>query len=128
MPNRRLLTTRLEQSINRARVDGGILVVAFTDLDRFKAVNDGAVHGYGDHVLKAVATAISRQLRVGDVLARQGGDEWVLASATLDRAAYERIDALRRRLADGVSVGGQNIYATDSFGVAFLPERWHQRG
>ena len=105
------------------QADGGILAVAFIDLARFKAVNDGAGHGYGDHVLKAVATAISWQLRVGDVLTRQGGDEFilVLASATSDRAAYERIDALRRRLADGVSVGGQNIYATASFGVAFYP-------
>ena len=54
-------------------------------------VNDGAGHGYGDHVLEAVATAIGRQLRVADVLARQGGNEFILmlAAATSDRAAYE---------------------------------------
>lgn len=124
LPNRRNLTRRLETSVRRAQEQGEVLAVAFVDLDRFKAVNDGAGHGYGDRVLKAVATAIARRLHPGDVLGRQGGDEFILliSSADSERDAYERIDGLRRGLAEGVTVNGEQVFATASFGVAFYPD------
>lgn len=123
LPNRRLLTQLLEESLKNQRHHQGLVAVAFIDLDRFKAINDGAGHGFGDRVLKAVAQSISRSLEPGDVLGRQGGDEFilVLAPAKTQQMASERVEALRVMLSDGLILDGQRVFATASFGVAFYP-------
>lgn len=124
LPNRRLLIQRLEEAVEQCNRDGGTLAVAFIDLDRFKAVNDGAGHSFGDRVLKAVATTISRQLSSGDVLGRQGGDEFILVlrSVNGEREAFDRLESLRRALDAGLLLDQQQVYATASFGVAFFPQ------
>lgn len=123
LPNRRLLTQLLEESLKNQRHHQGLVAVAFIDLDRFKAINDGAGHGFGDRVLKAVAQSISRSLEPGDVLGRQGGDEFilVLAPAKTQQMASERVEALRVMLSDGLILDGHRVFATASFGVALYP-------
>ncbi len=123
LPNRRLLTQFLEDSLKNQRHHQGFVAVVYIDLDRFKAINDGAGHGFGDRVLKAVAQSISRSLQPGDVLSRQGGDEFilVLAPAKTRLLAQERIEALRAMLSDGLVLDGRRVFATASFGVAFYP-------
>lgn len=127
LPNRRLLTERLEEALSQSPADHPLVAVAFIDLDRFKAVNDGAGHGFGDRVLRAVATELGRELQRGDVLGRQGGDEFilVLTSTNSPVEAQERIEAMRTRLAAGITIQGQPVFATASFGVAFYPEDGH---
>lgn len=84
LPNRLLMTSRLEAAVSR----GGCAVL-FLDLDRFKLVNDLHGHQAGDRLLVAVSTRLRPVLRQGDTLARFGGDEFaiLLASASADDAA-----------------------------------------
>lgn len=123
LPNRRLTTARLEQALAQAGNAGRSAAVAFIDVDRFKSVNDSAGHSFGDRLLKAVATSIGRSLLPGDVLGRQGGDEFILLmSSVVDtQAAWDRLEVVRRQLQDGLELDGQKIFATASFGVAMFP-------
>ncbi len=123
LPNRRLLTTRLEQSLMQAEESGHAVAVVFIDLDRFKSVNDAEGHTFGDRLLKAVAVCINRSLATGDVLGRQGGDEFILVMAPVDSGdeVRERLERIRRKMSDGVELDDQKIFATASFGAALFP-------
>lgn len=77
LPNRLLLTDRLEQAILRARRSNGHVAVAFIDLDGFKAINDQNGHDAGDHLLITLCSRMKAALRESDTLARLGGDEFV---------------------------------------------------
>ncbi len=78
LPNRLLLASRLEHSLERARRDGALCAVLCLDLDRFKAINDTLGHAAGDELLRQVAERIKLRLRDVDTLARVGGDELVV--------------------------------------------------
>jgi len=76
--NRREFEHRLERVVRRVRQDGSDSVLAFMDLDCFKAVNDAHGHTAGDHVLREVAALLAKSVRGRDTLARLGGDEFGL--------------------------------------------------
>jgi len=78
LPNRRLLNERLKHAINMERRDGRQLGLLMLDLDRFKAVNDSLGHLAGDELLQQVAARITARLRDVDMVARMGGDEFVV--------------------------------------------------
>jgi diguanylate cyclase (GGDEF)-like protein/PAS domain S-box-containing protein len=86
LPNRRLLVDRLQQAVAKTKRHGGILAVAYLDLDGFKAINDNLGHAMGDQLLKEVATRLKSCLRGGDTVARLGGDEFVILLSTVTHA------------------------------------------
>ncbi|HYQ50172.1 MAG TPA: EAL domain-containing protein [Pseudomonas sp.] len=78
LPNRTLLSDRIEQAIGKVAEQGGCFALMFIDLDGFKPVNDAFGHHVGDLLLKAVAVRLRGHLHSQDTLARIGGDEFVL--------------------------------------------------
>ena len=89
LPNRRLLIDRLQQALAaspRSKRHGALL---FIDLDNFKAINDTLGHDAGDLLLRQAAERLSSCVRVGDTVARQGGDEFVIMLMDLSMAEEE---------------------------------------
>jgi chemotaxis family two-component system sensor kinase Cph1 len=82
LPNRRLLIDRISAALTRTDRGGEELGILFCDLDDFKRVNDTAGHAAGDAVLIEAATRLQSVLRVGDSIARVGGDEFVVVLET----------------------------------------------
>ncbi|CAM3078962.1 histidine kinase [Pseudomonas floridensis] len=78
LPNRVLLTDRIEQAMKKVNEQGGCFALMFMDLDGFKPVNDAFGHHIGDLLLREVAARLRENLHRHDTLARIGGDEFVL--------------------------------------------------
>ena len=78
LPNRYLLNDRLKQAIAQTQREGGVVAVAFVDLDGFKLVNDSLGHSAGDGLLRTVTERIKSCLRESDTVARYGGDEFIV--------------------------------------------------
>ena len=97
--------------------------VCYLDLDRFKAINDTHGHQHGDRALAAVVAHLSSALRSGDLLARIGGDEFVVLAPDLDRPAASRLG--QRLIAEvrGIEqVDGVPCDLGVSIGIAFSHE------
>lgn len=78
LPNRRLLLSRIEHSMETVKREGGMLALLMLDLDRFKDVNDSFGHATGDELLQQVADRLTKRLRMVDTLTRLGGDEFTV--------------------------------------------------
>ncbi|TLS51305.1 EAL domain-containing protein [Paenibacillus antri] len=121
--NRRLLEESLDRAIERAAREGDHLSVMFLDLDRFKIVNDSMGHRFGDALLRQVSRRLVEAANGEGLIARQGGDEFVLL---LDGASEERARAVAERILDALQapfyVEGQEIFITPSMGVSVFPD------
>ena len=120
LPNRRALNERLSQEWSRLMRHGGHLSVIMADIDHFKNVNDQFGHPAGDEVLCQVARLLADGCRESDMLARYGGDEFVLvAPETTAQAATDFVERLRMSICTRpLEVHGRAIEVTASFGVA----------
>ncbi|WP_133478624.1 GGDEF domain-containing protein [Cognatilysobacter segetis] len=98
LPNRRSLERELSRMLARVQRDDRALVVAYIDLDAFKPINDRHGHEAGDRFLVAMARALETALRGGDLVARIGGDEFVVAGTVPRETADAAADVLRQRL------------------------------
>jgi predicted signal transduction protein with EAL and GGDEF domain len=78
LPNRETLRKRVAEACARADRSGSGVAVMFVDLDDFKMVNDTMGHAAGDTVLRDVATRLREAVRLGDTVARLGGDQFAL--------------------------------------------------
>jgi diguanylate cyclase (GGDEF)-like protein len=78
LPNRELLLDRFDQSIARARRDGGRLALLFVDMNNFKSINDTFGHAMGDQVLQLAARCMVSAVREVDTVSRHGGDEFLI--------------------------------------------------
>jgi diguanylate cyclase (GGDEF)-like protein/PAS domain S-box-containing protein len=126
LPNRILVEQQLDLALARARRADGAAALMFVDLDDFKEVNDRLGHGAGDRLLAAVATRLRGVLRDTDVLARQGGDEFLVLlsdltddpAAVAEKVAGKLLDALREPFV----VSGTEVRTGASLGVSVYPD------
>jgi diguanylate cyclase (GGDEF)-like protein len=123
LPNRALLTDRLNHAIARADRSGSLLAVMILDLDNFKEINDALGQAVGDQVLTEAARRLASCLRSIDTLARLGDDEFaVLLEGAAD---VEEISQVAQRLlmavAERAEVGGHELYLSASVGLAVYP-------
>lgn len=120
--NRRSFERELKRSVAYVKRYGVSAALIFLDLDGFKPVNDRHGHAAGDAVLKAVAAALVRQVRASDVVARIGGDEFVVLlwnvsgpEATAKAAALEQTI-----YSTPVQWGSSTLVVAASAGVALI--------
>jgi diguanylate cyclase (GGDEF)-like protein/PAS domain S-box-containing protein len=121
LPNRALFLDRLRHALRRAqRRKDYLFAVLFLDIDRFKVVNDSLGHASGDRLLVTIARRLELALRPGDSVARLGGDEFtVLLDDLRDAADVERVaERIQRELMSPFQIGGQELYASCSIGIA----------
>lgn len=115
--NRRALT---EAVLDRGPRTGDMAVL-YLDLDRFKAVNDQHGHHHGDAVLQAVAARLSRLVREGDLVARIGGDEFIVVVANMNAEAVAVLTSrIELAVTEPISVEGVTHRVGCSIGLSWL--------
>ena len=124
LPNRSLLSDRLQMAIAQAKRTGRGFSVLALDLDRFKKVNDALGHVVGDTLLRVAGERLRETLRNVDTLSRVGGDEFV---AVLPGAVTEaEIQTVARRMISNMQVPfeiqGHTLYVGASIGAATYPD------
>lgn len=123
LPNRRLMTDRLCQSMALCKRNGQELAVLYLDLDGFKHVNDTHGHDIGDALLIALSRRIVGKLRDTDTLARIGGDEFV--AVLVDVGQGERLKRVIKRIlracSEPVHIDGKRLEVSASIGVTTYP-------
>jgi diguanylate cyclase (GGDEF)-like protein len=122
--NRYGLQGRLQFALAQATRHGKGVSLAYIDIDNFKVINDSLGHAAGDEVLREVARRLQRNVRDGDTVARQGGDEFLIVfTDQADNAAAltPRLQLLREEVAQPICIGQQELRVTCSIGVAHCP-------
>jgi len=124
LPNRHLLGERVEEALVAARADGVQLAVLDLDLDRFKVINDGYGHPFGDRLLQGVTERLHGLLDDEATLARHGGDEFLVLLPRVEdaEAAHVVAQSLIDSLDDPFCVDGREVYLSASVGVSVFPQ------
>ena len=123
LPNRLLLSQRVDTAIQGARQSDTGFAILFLDLDRFKIINDSLGHPFGDRVLQLVAERLQACLRQTDMLCRLGGDEFVIY---LHGGGAEVAESVARRILDDMlkpfMLDGMGFSIQCSIGMSLYPQ------
>jgi diguanylate cyclase (GGDEF)-like protein len=123
LPNRTMLTERLEHSMAYAHRQGRFVAVLFLDLDRFKTINDTRGHAIGDELLRQVASRLRTVVRETDTVARAGGDEFIIVVGDVgDPASLLSVaNAVHAAFATPFQLENDEAFVSASIGVSVYP-------
>lgn len=124
LPNRILLSDRINQSLAHATRSDSKIALLFLDLDHFKVINDSLGHSIGDHMLCVISERLQRCVRAEDTVARLGGDEFTVLLTDIQesrdarRIAQKIIDALKQP----ITIENHELHITTSIGISIFPD------
>lgn len=127
LPNRRLMMQEFELLERDADHDQSLIALLYIDGDDFKSVNDSFGHNTGDEFIACFGHALTQSIRAGDMAARIGGDEFIIAAAGInsEKAGMQiknLINRIHQKLAEGWTIDGHHFAPTASVGIAFYPK------
>jgi diguanylate cyclase (GGDEF)-like protein len=124
LPNRRLLQELMTHSLHQSQRSGSKLALLFLDLDDFKIINDTKGHDFGDDVLNSVAFRLSECLRKSDILARIGGDEFIVLLENIENADQVKTAAekILNCFKEVFTIKGHDFTISTSIGISLYPE------
>ena len=133
LPNRIAIQEHLDLAIKRAERSGASVALMFIDLDNFKLVNDRFGHVAGDELLQAVGARLREAVRDSDVVARQGGDEFLILLPDLPqaerhspRAASSPVEVVAAKIHETLRspfiIEGAEIFISASIGISLYPD------
>jgi diguanylate cyclase (GGDEF)-like protein/PAS domain S-box-containing protein len=125
LPNRAMLRDHLDLALARAVRNGQSVALLYIDLDDFKLVNDGLGHGAGDDLLRMMSERLRGRLREEDLVAREGGDEFLVLLADIDHEPKERAlavaESLVAALREPVRLLETDFEVSGSVGISVFP-------
>ncbi len=123
LPNRNLLSSYFPKAIARCKRKNTKLAIMYLDLDKFKSVNDTFGHDVGDLLLKQVTQRLIECVRDGDIVTRQGGDEFIIL---LEDTDYQKLHDIAKRILTRVSepfiLDIEEVSISASIGISLYPE------
>jgi diguanylate cyclase (GGDEF)-like protein/PAS domain S-box-containing protein len=124
LPNRFLVSDRLEQGLASAARKGCMLALMLLDLDRFKQINDTLGHNIGDLLLRQVADRLKAVMRKSDTVGRMGGDEFLVILPEVEHArqAATVAEKLLKVVAESRRIAGHELTTSTSLGLAMYPD------
>jgi diguanylate cyclase (GGDEF)-like protein len=124
LPNRVLFNDRLQMALTLRRKNSSKAALLFIDVDHFKSINDNFGHTAGDNLLIELSKRLGEVLRMGDTLARQGGDEFLILLPEVE--SIDHVSEIAIRLLDGLQQpflhGEIEYFVTLSIGIAVAPD------
>lgn len=127
LPNRLLLSARLDHSLQKAKRENSAIGILFLDLDNFKQINDNLGHTIGDEVLKQVTNRWKRCIRAEDTLARLGGDEFLIVLEDINHSSDAALLAtnILTALTPPIEVEKHELEIRSSIGICIYPKDGH---
>jgi diguanylate cyclase (GGDEF)-like protein/PAS domain S-box-containing protein len=124
LPNRVLFLRKLAEALERSRTLKRGVAVLFVDLDKLKDVNDNIGHGVGDQLLNTIAKRLVAATRPSDLVARIGGDEFVVLCDGLsdEHIAMDVAERVRQAMTGQVIIQGIEIFTSASVGIALATD------
>ncbi len=124
LPNRRMFYDRLSNILDNFKSHKERIAIVFVDLDGFKKVNDSLGHDVGDQLLQHIAKQLEASVRLGDTVARMGGDEFILILSKADSLDVVADIAERILIAcqKPIVVKNQMVAVGASIGISFSPD------
>ncbi|GIU23458.1 hypothetical protein TUM4644_16980 [Shewanella colwelliana] len=127
LPNRLALFQRISSLINTPQTTKALAII-YLDLDNFKEINDSYDHLAGDEVLQQVANVLNRMCDTSEIVARIGGDEFIIVHnfahqdiESRDQRLLQFCDTLNHQLNEQVSLNGSSLRLTASMGYYWIP-------
>lgn len=127
LPNRTLLSTKIQKNIGLSRLEDKKVAVVFVDLDDFKNVNDQFGHSAGDQLLQQIGKRFELILGKNDFVARFGGDEFVFCLPLLKNSdeARHKVEQILGTFEKPFLLAGNQVQTSCSIGVSMYPDDGH---